>query len=54
MNTEQILEEAAAATVIAWAKYLAQRGRDPKAELAAMLDTVDAEIDAEQRAKFGE
>jgi hypothetical protein len=54
MTAEQILLDAAAATVLAWAKYELDHGRDPKEELAAMLDTADAVADAAQKAKFGE
>lgn len=39
--------------VIAWAKKLLEDGKDPGAELRAMLDSADAVADAAEDAKFG-
>ena len=49
----EAIEKLLETVVLSWAKYLIDNGRDPKAELEAMLDTADATVDAAERAKFG-
>lgn len=39
--------------IIAWAKELLAAGKDPNAELEALLDSADAVADAYEDAKFG-
>ena len=48
-----MMEKLLEAVVLSWAKYLIGNGRDPKAELEAMLKTSDATVDAAEKAKFG-
>lgn len=48
-----IAEEAIEKIVIAWGKKLLDDGKDPNAELTALLDSADAVADAAEKAKFG-
>jgi len=52
---EAIIEEAGALLplFLKWIGVARTQGKDPRAELEAMLDTADAAADAAERAKFG-
>lgn len=48
----EMMEKLVEAVVLSWAKYMLSNGRDPKAELDAMLETSDATVDATEKARF--
>lgn len=58
MNTQeqvaaQIAIEALKQSVIVLARYLSALGKDPKAEVNALLDAADITVDAAEALKFG-
>lgn len=51
--TLELIMQALEPLVVAWAQYWASQGKDPQAQLQALMQTADAGADAAELAKFG-